>query len=147
MPRLRSLCAAKRNCSARETLANIASVNARLAEFRMRGAQREVEYRREVETQLADVQKEVATLGERLSAHRDVNSRLVIRAPVSGTVVDLAFHTIGGVIKPGDRILDIVPEGDELIVEARVPTQFIDRVHAGLAADVHFDAYLNRADR
>ena len=130
-----------------ETLANIAGANARLAEFRMRGAQREMEYRREVETQLADVHKELATLGERVAAYRDTYSRLVIRAPVSGTVVDLAFHTVGGVIKPGDRILDIVPEGDELIVEARMPPQYIDRVHAGLPADVHFDAYMNRAER
>lgn len=128
-----------------ETLANIAGTNARLADLRMRGAQREVEYRREVEAQLADVQKELATLGERLSAQRDTYSRLVIRAPVSGTVVDVAFHTVGGVIKAGDRILDIVPEGDELIVEARLSTQYIDRVHAELPADVHFDAYMNRA--
>lgn len=130
-----------------EDLANIAGINARLAEFRMRGAQREIEYRREVETQLAEVQKEVATLGERLAALRDTHERLVIRAPVAGTVVDLAFHTVGGVIKPGDRILDIVPEGDNLIVEARIAPQYVDRVHAGLPADVHFDAYMSRAER
>jgi len=130
-----------------ETLANMALVNARLAEFRMRGAQRETEHRREVESQLAEVQRDVAVLGERLAAQRDTFSRLVIRAPVSGTVVDLAFHTVGGVIKAGDRILDIVPEGDELIVEARVAPQYIDRVHAGLPADVHFDAYMSRAER
>jgi len=128
-----------------EDLANIAGVKARLAEFRMRGAQREIEYRREVETQLADVQKDLATLGERLAAQRDTNARLVLRAPVAGTVVDLAFHTIGGVIKPGDRIVDIVPAGDELIVEAQVSPQHIDRVHAGLQAQVHFDAYQSYA--
>lgn len=130
-----------------EDLANIAGINARLAEFRMRAAQRELEYRREVETQLAEVQREAATLGERLTALRDIHTRLVVQAPVSGTVVDLAFHTLGGVIKPGDRILDIVPEGEELIVEAQVAPQYIDRVHAGLPAQIHFDAYMSRADR
>jgi protease secretion system membrane fusion protein len=129
-----------------EDLANIAAVRARLAEFRMRGGQRETEYRREVETQLTDVQKEVATLGERAAALRDTNTRLVLRAPVSGTVVELAYHTIGGVIKPGDRILDIVPAGDDLIVEAQVGPQYIDRVRAGLLADVHFDAYLRNIE-
>ncbi|MEQ1883400.1 MAG: HlyD family type I secretion periplasmic adaptor subunit, partial [Burkholderiales bacterium] len=114
-----------------EDLSNIAGVNARLAEFRMRGEQREAEYRREIESEITQVQKEVATLADRLSGLRDTYMRLAIRAPVSGTVVDLAFHTIGGVIKPGDRIMDIVPEGDELIVEAQVPPQYIDRVHAG----------------
>ena len=130
-----------------EDLSNIAGVNARLAEFRARGAQRETEYRREVETQLADAQREVATLAERLTASRDTYERLVLRAPVSGTVVDLAFHTVGGVVKPGDRIMDIVPGGDDLIVEAQVAPQYVDRVHAGLPADVHFDAYMNRANR
>ena len=128
-----------------EALANIALVNARLGEFRMRGAQRETEYRRDVETQLAELQKDVASSAERLAALQDSFSRLVIRAPVSGTVVELAFHTLGGVVKPGERILDIVPQGDELIVEARVAPQYIDRVHAGLPADVHFDAYTSRA--
>jgi protease secretion system membrane fusion protein len=73
-----------------------------------------------------------------------VHERLVLRAPVSGVVVDLAFHTIGGIIKPGDRIMDIVPQGDELIVEAQMPTQYIDRISKGQPADVHFDAYLNQ---
>ena len=130
-----------------EDLANIAGINARLAEFRMRGAQREIEYRREVETQLAEVQRDVSTLAERLAALRDTHQRLALKSPVDGVVVDLAFHTIGGIIKPGDRILDIVPEGDELIIEAQVAPQYIDRMHAGLPADVHFDAYMARAER
>lgn len=128
-----------------EDLANIAGVKARLAEFRMRGAQREIEYRREVESQLTDVQRELATLGERLAAQRDTHARLVLRAPVAGTVMDLAFHTAGSVIKPGDRVVDIVPSGDEFIVEARVPPQHVDRVQPGLPAEIHFDAHLGRA--
>ncbi len=128
-----------------EDLSNIAGINARLSEFRMRGAQSEVEYRREVETQLTEVQREVATLSEKLAAQRDTVERLAIKAPVAGIAVDLAFHTIGGVIKPGERIVDIVPQGDSLIVEAQVSPQYIDRLHGGLPADVHFEAYANRA--
>lgn len=130
-----------------EDLATIAGVNTRLTEFRMRGAQRELEYRREVETQLAETQRDASVLNERLAALRDTRNRLSVLAPVAGTVVDLAFHTVGGVIKPGERIMDIVPEGDELIMEAQVGPQYIDRVHAGLPADVHFDAYMARAER
>lgn len=130
-----------------EDLSNIAAVKARLAEFRMRGAQREIEYRREVETQLAEVQKDVATLGERVTAQRDLHERLVLTAPVAGTVVDLAVHTLGGIIRPGERIMDVVPEGDELIVEAQVGPQYIDRLRAELPADVHFDAYMSHIDR
>jgi HlyD family type I secretion membrane fusion protein len=130
-----------------EDLANIASINARLAEFKMRGAQREIEYRREVETQLTEVQREASALAERLVALRDTNQRLAVQAPVDGVVVDLAFHTIGGIIKPGDRILDIVPEGDELVIEAQIAPQYIDRIKVGLPANVHFDAYMARAER
>jgi protease secretion system membrane fusion protein len=130
-----------------EDLANIAAINARLSEFRMREAQRVVEFRREVETQLTEVQREVATLGERLAAQRDTHQRLVIRAPVAGTVVDLAFHTLGGVVKPGDRLMDVVPKDDELVVEARVSPQYVDRLRVGLPADVHFDAYASRVER
>jgi protease secretion system membrane fusion protein len=130
-----------------EDLSNIAGVKARLAEFRMRGSQREMEYRREVEAQLAEVQKEVATLSERVAAQRDTHTRLALRAPVAGTVVDLAVHSIDGVVKPGDRLMDIVPAGDETIVEARVAPQYIDRVRPGLPADLHFDAYMSRIER
>jgi HlyD family type I secretion membrane fusion protein len=130
-----------------EDLARMAEVGARLSEFRMRGAQREIEYRREVEALYAEVQKSLATLGERLTAQRDTVRRLVLRAPSGGTVIDLAYSTLGGVIKPGDRILDIVPDGDELIIEAQVPPQYIDRLVAGQPADVHFDAYMSRVDR
>jgi protease secretion system membrane fusion protein len=129
-----------------DDLSNIASINARLAEFKMRESQRRFEYRREVETQLAEVQKDIAPLSERLAGLRDTYTRLVLKAPVSGTVVDLAFHTIGGIVKPGDRILDIVPSEDTLIVEAQLPPQYIDRVRVGLPADVHFDAFMGRMD-
>lgn len=130
-----------------EDLARIAEVNARLSELRMRGAQREVEYRREVESQYAEVQRALSTLVERRTAQRDTVDRLVLRAPVGGAVVDLAFFTVGGVVRPGDRIMDIVPEGDELVIEAQVPPQYIDRLVRGQSADVHFDAYMSRADR
>lgn len=130
-----------------EDLANIGAVNSRLAEFRMRDMQRRVEYKREVEALLSDAQKEASTLAERLASLRDAYERLSIRAPVSGTVVDLVAHTVGGVVKPGEAVMSIVPDSDELVVEAQLPPQYIDRVHPGLAADIHFDAYVSLASR
>jgi HlyD family type I secretion membrane fusion protein len=130
-----------------EDLSNIAGINARLAEFRMRGAQREVEYRRDVEEQIAQIQREASTLSERLSAQKDAFERLVVRAPVDGTVVDLAVHTVGGAVKPGDRLMDIVPIGDTLVIEAKFNPQYIDRVSPGMPADVHFDTYYNQINQ
>lgn len=130
-----------------EDLSNIGSVNARLAEFRMRDQQRVMEFGREVQTQLADAQKELSAQQERLTSLQDLYSRLAIRAPVSGTVVDVAVSTVGGVVKPGERVMDIVPDGEDLMVEVQLAPQFIDRVHPGLPADVHFDAYVSMAQR
>jgi protease secretion system membrane fusion protein len=130
-----------------EDLANIAGTSARLSEFRMRSSQKEFEYSREVESQLSQAQRDASILGERLAAQKDTVQRLSIRAPVSGTVVDLAVHTVGGAIKPGERVMDIVPKADALVIEAKIDPQHIDRLHAGLPADVHFDAYSHRVER
>lgn len=130
-----------------EDLSNIAATNARLAEFRMRDQQILNDYRKEVEAQLTEAQKEQSVQSERMKGLTDSHDRLVIKAPVAGTVVDVAVNTVGGVVKPGERVLDIVPAGEELVVEARLAPQFIDRVHPGLHADVHFDAYVSMARR
>jgi HlyD family type I secretion membrane fusion protein len=130
-----------------EDLSNIAAITARLAEFQMRDQQILNNYRKETEVQLAEAQKELSLQTERMKGLIDNFDRLVIKAPVTGTVVDMAVNTVGGVVKPGDRLMDIVPAGEELVVDARLFPQFIDRVHPGLPADVQFDAYVSLAKR
>ena len=130
-----------------DDLTKIVELKTRLAELRMRLSLREIDFRAEVETKLFEVQREIYSLKERLFSLRDIHKHLSIKSPVNGVVVDLAFHTIGSSIKPGDRILDIVPQGDRLIVEAQVAPQHIDRIYPGLPAHIHFDAYMARAER
>ncbi len=86
----------------------------------------------------------IADLQERLKASEDIMDRIIITAPLSGVVTDLQAHTIGGVIKPGDKIMDIVPI-DELLVQAMVSPQDIDVVKEGLEAHVRLTAYKARA--
>ena len=74
----------------------------------------------------------------------DVLARTVIRSPQAGKITGLKFHTRGGVINPGAPIMDVVPQDDQLIVEARVKVQDIDLVHKGLAAKVMLSAYKSR---
>ena len=81
---------------------------------------------------------------EQLLASQDVLARTVIVAPVAGTVVNLQFHTAGGVIGPGNPIVDIVPSDEDLIIEARVSPVDIDVVRTGLNAEVHLTAYSQR---
>lgn len=113
---------------------NIAEVNQRLLA-------REAEMRKEAETQLADVTREVQTDAERIKAVRDELTRTTIRAPAAGQVVGLGFQTVGGVIPPGQKIMDIVPQGDRLIIETRVPPTAVDKVKDGTLVDVRFGAF------
>jgi HlyD family type I secretion membrane fusion protein len=95
----------------------------------------------QVENELYDAEKEYYLLIERMRAIQDQYARLDIRAPVSGVVVNMKVHTIGGVIAPGSPILDIVPRNDKLMIEAQVRPSDIDGVRAGLPADVRFPAF------
>ena len=76
-----------------------------------------------------------------MRAVQDQHARLDVRAPVSGVVVNMAAHTVGGVIAAGSRILDIVPQNDRLLVEAQVQPADIDGVRPGLHADIRFPAF------
>jgi len=74
--------------------------------------------------------------GAQLDAAVDVIERAAIRAPITGTVVGLKVHTTGGIIKPGETLLSIVPRDEPLVVEARLDPNDIDVVHKGLEAQV-----------
>ena len=95
--------------------------------------------------QLREAETQVADLGERLRATANQQERTEIIAPRSGIVVNLKVHTIGGVIQPGETVLEIVPLDDTLIVEARVDPRDIDEVHAGMKAQIILTAYNTRS--
>ncbi|MDR3214609.1 MAG: HlyD family type I secretion periplasmic adaptor subunit [Azoarcus sp.] len=120
---------------------NIERSRSSLVETRLRITQRQQEYRKEVDKELADVRSQVEGEGERFQALRDELARTVIRAPASGQVVGLTAQTVGGVISPGQKIMDIVPGDEPLLLETQVPPQFIDRVQPGFSADVRFSAF------
>jgi HlyD family type I secretion membrane fusion protein len=75
---------------------------------------------------------------------KDIVDRMVIKSPVTGTVTGLEVTTIGGVVHPGAKLLDIVPESDELIIEASVNPQDIESVYPGLEAKIQLNAYKAR---
>ena len=102
------------------------------------------EKRGEVVSELRKIQAEIADLRERVGATKDILNRIEIIAPRSGIITDLKFHTIGGVISPGQEVLSIVPQDDELIIEAQVKPTDIDLVRKGLDARVRLSAYKAR---
>jgi len=104
----------------------------------------ESDYMNKVVEELKQVQQSISETEERITASADVLDRVVIRAPVDGIVNDLIVHTEGGVIKPGEKILDIIPLADDMTVEARISPQDIDVVHDGLDARVRLTAFKSR---
>jgi HlyD family type I secretion membrane fusion protein len=95
----------------------------------------------QVENEVYQVDHESYQLLERMRAIQDQYGRLDVRAPVSGVVVNMVAHTVGGVVAPGSPILDIVPKNDKLMIEAQVRPADIDGVKSGLSADVRFPAF------
>lgn len=114
-----------------------------IAETRLRIAQRESEYLKEVSGQLAEVRREVQANQERLAAITTELQRTQIRAPVEGQVIGLALGGSGGVVTPGQRLMDIVPRGESLLLDAKVPPNVIDRVKVGEEVEVRFSAFAN----
>lgn len=130
-----------------EASANIGRVNQQMNEARVNLANKKTEYLNQVVTELKDAQVQASNLSEQLRSSEAIAQRIDITAPLSGQVVGLNVHTVGGVIGPGEKIMDIVPTGDKLVVEAQVNPQDIDNVHEGLKARVRLTAYKQRRIR
>jgi HlyD family secretion protein/epimerase transport system membrane fusion protein len=90
------------------------------------------------------VRADLTEVDEKLQATADVVKRTVVVAPVNGTVVDVKFRTIGGVVQRGEPIMSIVPAEDDLIIEARLQSTDVKSVHSGLEAKVRLTAYSSR---
>ena len=98
----------------------------------------------EVVQQLRDTEEKIHGFEEQLQAASDVLERVEVRAPEAGIVTDLRMHTPGGVVKPGDALLDLVPQADKMIIQAHVRPEDMDLVRPGLPALVQLLAYKQR---
>lgn len=120
---------------------NMIRVGQTVAELRQRAASRRQDYRKESDAQLADVVREVQSDEGRFKALREELARTEIRSPSDGQVVGLVFQTVGGVVGPGQRVLDVVPEQEPLLLEARIQPHLINSVEPGLLTDVRFSSF------
>jgi len=135
--------AAELSGSTADLQGNILRTNHSISEQKLRMIQRRQDYRTEVETQLSEVRREVQADAEKVTAAREELARTAIRAPAEGQVVGLAVQTVGAVVGPGQKLMDIVPENETLLVEARVAPHMIDRVRPGLDVDARFSSFAN----
>lgn len=97
-----------------------------------------------VVTELQQKEGELFDLQERLNATQYMLSQTEIRATEKGTVVGLTVHTVGGILQPGETLLEIVPDNDTLVVEAKILPTDIDDVRVELPAEVQFTAFSQR---
>ncbi len=98
----------------------------------------------EIANELTEVRQKLIEVQEKEKQAADVSVRREIVAPVGGSVMNSRIFTVGGVVKPGDAVLDIVPAEDRLIAEVQVAPGDIDVVHAGLQAEVRLPAFKQR---
>lgn len=112
-----------------------------IAELKLRILQREQEFQTEVQSQLSEVQKESHSLADRLEALSYTLRETEIRAPITGFVQNVSIHTEGGVIAGGMELMEIIPQNERFIIQARVPVQNIDRLDVGLPVDITFPAF------
>lgn len=99
---------------------------------------------KEILAQVQEIEVKISDLTEQLISVKDVLKRTIIKSPNSGTVTDLKYHTVGAVIAPAAEIMYIVPDDDELIIEAQINPQDINNVKAGLNAKIQLTAFKGR---
>ena len=146
LPRLRALERTEAELQGRrgELSAAIEQAREGIGESRMEAIsarQRQAEQR---EAQIREVDTQLAELYPKLRAVREQLERARVRAPATGRVVGLKVFTEGGVIRPGDPLMDVVPEAQPLVVEARVRPQDVDDLRVGQRSEVRFSAFTGR---
>lgn len=120
---------------------NIARTRNQVAELRQRAVQRKQQYYMEADRELSQVRIELQASQEKYKAAADEMTRTELRAPVSGQVVGLTVQTVGGVIRPAEKLMDIVPLDESLLLETHIPPHLIDSVAVGQMADIRFSAF------
>ena len=111
------------------------------SQFRM--AQRKQDYQKDVMGILAEVKKEVQAGKERLTTTNEELVRTQIKSPVDGQVVGMSISATGGVVMAGQKLMDVVPKSEALLVDAKVLPHIIDKVQTGMDVSVRFNTFAN----
>jgi HlyD family type I secretion membrane fusion protein len=130
----------------------IGSLNADLArlsvandEIRLQIGQVDYKAVEEASTKLAECRVRLADAREKLRVAEDLLARAEIRAPRAGRVVASKVHTVGAVVKPGETMMEIVPQDDELVVTAKISPMEVNSLRPGMAAEVRLPSFKGRA--
>ena len=122
---------------------NQARLSRSIEESQFRMAQRKQDYLKDAMGQLAEVKKEVQAGKERLTATNEELARTQIKSPVEGQVVGMSISATGGVVMAGQKLMDVVPKSEALLIDAKVLPHIIDKVHTGMDVSVRFNTFAN----
>lgn len=122
---------------------NILRSQKSILELNQRITARQQMEKKEIDTEMAQVKLTVQADAEKYKPLNDELQRVTVTSPATGQVVGLQVHTIGAVIQPGQKIMDIVPFGEPLILDAKIPPHLIDKIHVGQDADIRFSTFAN----
>lgn len=121
-------------------VSNLSRTQQAINENRLKMLQIAQTFRSEVEAQLTQVNAEAASLIERIKSLEFEVASASVMAPIGGQVMNVAIHTVGGVVPAGQRLMDIVPLQESWIVKARFPLMAADRLHPGLPVAIRFSS-------
>ena len=121
--------------------ARIARAGEAISEIEMQRVLNRDSQAKQVVQDLQETKERLAEVTEKVRAARDILTRTAIRAPASGLVVGMRLHTAGGVIKPGQPVLDLIPDGDRTVVDLRIDPKDVDAVYPGMAARMRLTAF------
>jgi HlyD family secretion protein len=119
-----------------ELTAAVATARGRISEIELQVLQLDKDFQTSVLNDLREAEAKIADLSERQTAAEDQLRRIDIRAPQDGVVHELAIHTVGGVVAPGETIMQIVPRADELVIDAEVAPSDVDQIAVGGKAGI-----------
>jgi HlyD family secretion protein len=125
-------------------ISQIAATKGKISETKLQILNLDQDRRTEVSRDLRDAESKIAELAERRTAAEDQLRRIDIKAPADGFVHQLAIHTVGGVIQPGETVMIVVPQNDSLTIESRVSPMEIEQVKAGTRAVVKLTGFSSR---
>jgi protease secretion system membrane fusion protein len=145
VPRIKANEAERSGSDAEAGIANlrsqIASIRTALAANQLELSKLTAAFVKEADAQLTETQKIRETVRSKVQSLRFDQSLSSLKASISGTIVGLKAHTVGGVITGGQVLMEIVPDDMNLIAEVAVPPHLIDKVRVGLIADMRFSAF------
>ena len=122
---------------------NQARLSSSIEESQFRMAQRKQDYLKDVMGQLAEVKKDIQAGKEKLMATNEELARTQIKSPVDGQVVGMSISATGGVVMAGQKLLDVVPKSEALLIDAKILPHIIDKVQTGMDVSVRFNTFAN----